>query len=160
MTWTDGATFPPGFPVTLFLRLVPQNQKNNILPKLTIKLRVIPVVGDGFSREADPAPDFRVFRRQMAGWETEIRDAFNSSIPPPYESKRPGAQAFQRGAYLISIFLKVGDDAPFEINDIPIAVTRTRETNSFWKTNPDRIGDFLPELKEEELKIQERRSNR
>lgn len=155
IAWTDGAIYPPGFPISVSLRLVPDDQQNKKEPELLIKLRTSPVVGRGFSRESDPKPNLKLVKRELFGWEMEVKDAFNSSIPPSYEVKRSGAEAFERGAYLITILLKLNDEIRLEIQDVPIAVLRKGDANTYWKTNPHHTGDFLPELNKETRKSPE-----
>ncbi len=140
--WMDGAGFLLWDPVDVSLRLIPYEASKRV-SNAKVKVRMEQVVGGNLIREVVKTPAFELKKRAEPGWETTIKNVFNTKYSPPSIST-------PKGAYLMSVEVFFSG-VKIKIPDIPVEFRSKEEmmtgTNMYWKRLGDKdFFEFIPEL--------------
>ena len=146
--WTDASLYRPMDSVSVFLRLIPEDQAALTHPQLRINIRLSQVAWGNKELNINVSPPFERVHRDLWGWETKVENCFNSEMPPGLPAPE-GAAPLPRGAFLMTVLVSSPDGLEFRIDQVPIEVLTKqdeREHVRFWKSKGKEQTDFLPEL--------------
>jgi len=146
--WTDASLYLPMDSVSVFFRLIPEDQPALTHPQLRINIRLSQVAWGNKELNIDVSPTFERVHRDLWGWETKVENCFNSEMPPGLPAPA-GAAPLPRGAFLMTVLVSSPDGLEFRIDQVPIEILTKqdmREHVRFWKSKGKEQTDFLPEL--------------